>query len=130
MPVQYTLTQKGNPSKPNAPKKYYANAKSSGEVTLRSLSKEIAGASTTVSDTDVLAVLNDLTKILSRHLAEGKIVRFGDFGSFSLTLSSEGSEQEYDFNASMIKTAKIGFRPGLDLKDMLATLKFEKARKD
>ncbi|QQQ26950.1 HU family DNA-binding protein [Chryseobacterium indoltheticum] len=128
MPVQYSLSEKGNPSDQTAPKKFYANAKSTGEVTFRSLSKEIAGGSTTVSDTDVLAVLNDLTKALAKHLSEGRIVRFGDFGSFSLTLSSEGAETVDKFNSSMIKSAKIAFRPGIDLKEMLAVVKFEKAK--
>jgi predicted histone-like DNA-binding protein len=128
MPVQYSLAEKGNPSDQSAPKKFYANAKSTGEVTFRSLSKEIAGGSTTVSDTDVLAVLNDLTKALAKHLSEGRIVRFGDFGSFSITLSSEGAETSEKFNSSLIKGGKIAFRPGIDLKEMLAVLKFEKAK--
>ena len=128
MPVKYNLSEKGNPGKPEAPKKFYANAKSTGEVTFRSLSKEIAGASTTVSDTDVMAVLNDLTKVLSRHLSDGRIVRFGDFGSFQVSISSEGAEKAEKFSASMIKGAKILFRPGVDLRDMLATVKYEKEK--
>jgi nucleoid DNA-binding protein len=68
--------------------------------------------------------LNDLTKDLS----EGRIVRFGDFGSFSISLSSEGAETADKFNSSMIKGAKIAFRPGIDLKEMLAIMKFEKAK--
>jgi len=128
MPVKYNLSEKGNPGDREAAKKFYANAKSSGEVTFRSLSKEIASGSTTVSDTDVMAVLNDLTKALSRHLADGKIVRFGDFGSFQISLSSEGAETAEKFNASMIKGAKILFRPGLDLKEMLSTVKYEKEK--
>ena len=128
MPVQYSLSEKGNPSDQTIPKKFYANAKSTGEVTFRSLSKEITGGSTTVSDTDVLAVLNDLTKVLAKHLSEGRIVRFGDFGSFSISLSSEGAETAEQFNSSMIKGAKIAFRPGIDLKEMLAIMKFEKAK--
>ena len=128
MPVQYSLSEKGNPADQSVPKKFYANAKSTGEVTFRSLSKEIAGGSTTVSDTDVLAVLNDLSKALAKHLSEGRIVRFGDFGSFSLRLSSEGAETSEKFSSSLIKGAKITFRPGIDLKEMLATIKFEKAK--
>ncbi|SEN01263.1 DNA-binding protein, histone-like, putative [Chryseobacterium taichungense] len=128
MPVKYNLSEKGNPGNPAAPKKFYANAKSSGEVTFRSLSKEIAAGSTTVSDTDVMAVLNDLTKVLSRHLSDGKIVRFGDFGSFQISLSSEGAETAEKFNISMIKGAKILFRPGIDLRDMLSTVKYEKEK--
>ena len=126
MAVTYVLAQKGNPGNPTAPKKFYAQAKASKELTFRKLSKEIAEGSTTVSDTDVLAVLNDLTKVLRRHLSEGEIVRFGDFGSFQVALTSNGAETAEKFNASFIKNAKVTFRPGIDLKEMLTTLKYEK----
>ena len=128
MAVTYVLTQKGNPGNANAPKKFYAQAKAREELTFRKLSKEIAEGSTTVSDSDVLAVLNDLTKVLKRHLENGEIVRFGDFGSFQISLTSEGAETESRFNASMIKGAKVAFRPGIDLKEILATLKYEKVK--
>lgn len=129
MPIPFTVIQKGNPSKPEEPKKFYASAKSSGEVTFRSLSKEISSGSTTVSDTDVLAVLNDLSKALAKHLSEGKIVRFGDFGSFQISISSEGMETEDKVTAAQIKSNKIIFRPGIDLKDMLSIAKYEKIGK-
>jgi len=126
MAVKYVVSQRGNPLKPEEPKKWYASAKSSGDFTFRKLSKEIAEGSTTVSDTDVLAVLNDLTKILRRHLDNGEIVRFGDFGSFQITLGSSGAETEAKFSASLIKSKKVTFRPGIDLKQMLNNVKFEK----
>ena len=126
MAVSYVVVGRGNPLKPENPKKFYAQAKASGEVTLKRLSREIAKGSTTVSDTDVLAVLNDLTKMLTRHLSEGRIVRFGDFGAFQITVSSTGAETESKFNASLIDKAKVIFRPGIDLRDKVATLKFEK----
>ena len=128
MAVSYITVPKGNPAKPEAPKKYYAQAKARSELTFRKLSKEIAEGSTTVSDTDVLAVLNDLTKLLKRHLDNGEIVRFGDFGSFQVSISSEVAETAEKFNASMIKGGKVVFRPGIDLKEMLAALKYEKGK--
>ena len=127
MAVTYVLSEKANPLKPAEPKKWYATAKSSGEFTFRKLSKEIAEGSTTVSDTDVLAVLSDLTKILRRHLENGEIVRFGDFGSFQMSLSSTGAETEAKFHHSMIKGSKVIFRPGTDLKEMQNNLQFKKA---
>ena len=126
MSVKYVVVEQGNPLKPKEDKKWYARAKSNGELTFRKLSKEIASGSTTVSDTDVLAVLNDLTKILCRHLENGEIVRFGDFGSFQISIGSEGAEKKEKVNASLIKTKKVAFRPGIDLKEMLNNLKFEK----
>ncbi|MDR1381624.1 MAG: HU family DNA-binding protein [Tannerella sp.] len=128
MSVKYVIVQHGNPGNPEAPKKYYAQAKAGGEFTLRKLSREIAESSTTVSDTDVLAVLNDLTKILKRHLDNGEIVRFGDFGTFQVGLTSDGAETAEKFHSSLIKNPKVVFRPGIDLKEMLATLKYEKIK--
>ena len=127
MAVKYSLSEKGNPQKPEQPKKWYANAKSAGELTFKKLSREISEGSTTVSDTDVLAVLNDLIKVLRRHLENGEIVRLGDFGSFQISIGSEGAETEAKFHQSLIKTKKVTFRPGADLKEMLNSLKFEKA---
>lgn len=129
MTVKYNVVERGNPSKPTEPKKFYASTKADGEITFKNLSREIAQGSTTVSDTDVMAVLNDLTKALVRHLSDGKIVRLGDFGSFQVTLSSEGAESENKFSPSLIRSSKILFRPGEDLQSMLATLKYERYKK-
>ena len=126
MAVQYVTIARGNPQDPAAPKKYYAQAKGRSVLTFRNLSREIAEGSTTVSDTDVLAVLNDLIKILKRHLSNGEIVRLGDFGTFQVSLSSEGSETEAKFHSSLIRNPKVSFRPGIDLREMIATLKYER----
>ena len=125
MPVKYNVSEKGNPLKPEQPKKWYANAKSTCDTTLRTLSKEIAARST-VSPADIYAVLVALTEVTTEHLANGKIVRLGDFGAFQVSVGSNGAETAAKFNASMIKTKKIAFRPGIDLKEMLNNLKFEK----
>ena len=76
----------------------------------------------------MLAVLNDLTKFMNRHLSEGRIVRFGYFGSFQIDISSEGAESEEKYHSALIKSAKVNYRPGIDVRDMIATLKFEKAK--
>lgn len=129
MAVKYNVIERKNLLKPTEAPKFYASAKADGEVSFKSLAKEIASAGSTVSDTDVLAVLNDLTKVLVKHLAEGKIVKFGDFGNFQVALKSDGVEQAEKFTAAHIKGNKIQFRPGVDLKAMLATLKYEKYAK-
>lgn len=128
MSVNYVLIPRKNPQQPEIPAKLYAQAKSTGELTLKKLGKEVAESSTTVSDTDVLAVLNDLVKVMRRHLDNGEIVRFGDFGSFQISISSEGAETEEKFNASLIHSPKVVFRPGPDLKEMLNNLKYTKTK--
>jgi predicted histone-like DNA-binding protein len=125
MAVKYTVSERGNPLNPTQPKKWYANAKSTGDTTLRALSKEIAARST-VSSADTQAVLVALTEVLVQNLAGGKIVRLGDFGAFQVSVSSEGAETEAKFNASLIKGSKVVFRPGIDIKEMQKNLKYEK----
>lgn len=125
MAITYVLSEKGNPLKPEEPKKWYANAKSTGDIKLKVLGKEITQRCT-VNHADTLAVLEALTQLLTDRLAEGKIVRLGDFGSFQVSIGSEGAETEEKFHASLIKTKKVTFRPGVDLKEMLNNLKFEK----
>ena len=125
MAVKFTVTEKGNPQKPAAPKKWYASAKSIDDISLRALAKEIAQRST-VSPADTHAVLIALTEVLVEHLSDSRIVRLGDFGAFQVSIGSEGAETEEQFNASLIKSKKVVFRAGIDIREMLNNLKFEK----
>ena len=123
MSVKITVNERGNPLQPQQPKKWYANTKSTGDTTLRALSKAISLRST-VAPADTYAVLVALTEVMTEELADGKIVRMGDFGAFQVSVGSEGAATEAKFNPSMIKTKKVAFRPGIDLKEMLNNLKF------
>jgi predicted histone-like DNA-binding protein len=125
MSVKYVLVERGNPMNVQAPKKFYAIAKSAGEITLKQLSKDISSRST-VNSSDTLAVLDSLIQQLVKELEAGRIVRLGDFGSFQLSLSSEGAESAEKFSSSYIKKSRIIFRPGVDLRDMLATVSYSK----
>jgi len=125
MAVKYTVSERGNPLNPTQPKKWYANAKSTGDTTLRALGKEIAARST-IAPADTQAVLVALTEVLVEHLANGKIVRLGDFGAFQVSVSSTGAETKEKFNSSLIKSSKVIFRPGIDIREMLNNLKYEK----
>ncbi|MDR1582567.1 MAG: hypothetical protein LBS55_04790 [Prevotellaceae bacterium] len=46
MSIKYNVSERGNPLRPQEPKKWYANAKSTGDTTLKALGKEIAQRST------------------------------------------------------------------------------------
>jgi predicted histone-like DNA-binding protein len=112
MPVNYSLLQRVNLKDPTAARKFYAIAKSSGEETTRQLATEISKRSG-LSSAEVYAVLEAFIDLVPERIAEGKIVRLGDFGSFSLTLSSEGVDKAEDFNAATcIKSNSMNFRPG------------------
>jgi predicted histone-like DNA-binding protein len=126
MAVKYNLVERGNPQKPTEPKKFYAQAIADGEVTQRDLCSQIEEL-TALTEPDVLAAISALRKVMVRGLSNGMIVRFGDFGSFQVTLSSDGAESADKFKPDTIRDVKITFRAGADLRDMLSKLKFDKA---
>jgi len=128
MAAKYVIVQRGNPGKLTEPKKFYASSKSSGDVTLRALSKEISSIST-VSTADVMAVLEGFIEVVPRLLGDGKIVRLGDFGSLSLSIKGEGKEKEEEVTAKTITSTKINFRAGSVLNNELSGITFEKESK-
>ena len=125
MKIKYVLSQKRNPQDPEGPKKWYATVKSTQEVTLKQLGKEITQRCT-VNYADTLAVLESLTQMLAEHLGNNEIVKLGDFGTFYITIGSEGAETEEKFHRSMVRDPKVRFRSGSDLKNMIRLLDFEK----
>ena len=126
MSVQYALMQRVNPRDLTAAKKFYAVATSKDRVNLRTLANDIARIST-VSSIDTMAVLEALLQMLPDYLTEGNSVHLGEFGSFRLTLSSDGTDTAEEFNTSMIKKSKINFRPGKLIANALKSVSYVKA---
>lgn len=66
----------------------------------------------TVSKSDVLAVLGDLAGVLADYMAQGKSVRLDGLGTFRYTLSTEGVEQEDQFDVQkQLKAVRVQFTP-------------------
>lgn len=95
--------------------KNYAMAKTSGTTDLDKLCKLISSRST-VSSADVKAVLDSLNWAMDLELSAGNVVQLGELGNFRLSLSSEGTVDEKDFDATKIKKARIVFYPGAALR--------------
>ncbi|MDY7042353.1 MAG: HU family DNA-binding protein [Chloroflexota bacterium] len=125
MTVKYTVVPKVNPQNPEAPRKYYPMVKSTGKTNLRQLAERIAEIST-VSSVDVVAVLEAFLNIVPRELAEGNIVKLGDFGSFSLRIRSQGADSEEQVTAHNITKTLTSFRPGKRFKETLDNVSYEK----
>lgn len=104
---------------------YYAKAQSSGEIGFEEICDKISDRSSATKG-DVMLVLDGCINIIKEAIKDGQIVRLGDFGSLSLTISSEGVSNEKDFSAKNITTAKLNFKPGKDLQDTLKGLTYEK----
>ncbi|MBF1023999.1 MAG: HU family DNA-binding protein [Candidatus Nanogingivalaceae bacterium] len=127
MTLKYKSVKLKNPAKPTEPAKYYARESESGRIDLPELADNIARHSTTVSKTDIQAVLTILGEELAALLAKGHSVHLGELGYFHVTLKSKGVLEEKDVNPSLIEEAKVRFVAGSVLEKEIKNAKFEKA---
>ena len=127
MSIKYKTVKLGNPAKPAEPKKFFAQISESGRINLPELADNIARHSTTVSKTDIQAVLTILGEELAALLAKGHSVHLGELGYFHVTLKSKGALEEKDVNASLIEEAKVRFIAGPVLEKELKNVALEKA---
>ena len=123
--VTYSVVPRINPRDKEAAPKYYAQAQARGDVNIREMATRIQG-SCTVTKADVYAVLVALEDVIMEALQNGEIVRLGELGTFQVSLSGKGAVTSEDYDTSLIKKARINFRPGLSLAGMLDTLSFSK----
>ncbi len=125
MSVNYKPVPKKNPSQQAEPPKYYAQVVSSGEMSMRQLAKQITAIST-VSSADTMAVIEAFLEVVPQALADGKIVRLGDFGSFNLTASSTGAADPAALTSAAINKVTVKFRPGKEFAKVIETIDFVK----
>ncbi|MFH1634641.1 MAG: HU family DNA-binding protein [Chloroflexota bacterium] len=126
MTVKYNIIERGKPGDPAAPKKFYPSVVSSGRITVRELAN-MAARESTLSTMDLMAAYESLLALIPDQLAKGNVVELGDFGSFWLRNSSDGSETAAEANDTNITIVKPRFNPGRLFKDVLKTIRFEKA---
>jgi len=125
MPVKFNVTPKKDPRDQNSQPKYYAIAKSSGRADTNTIAKRINGMST-VSSVDTAAVLEAFLTVIPDQLADGKIVELGDFGTFRVSLSSEGAPQPEAVTTRSITDVRVLFSPGKRFKEVLKVAEFRK----
>ena len=123
--VTYSVVPRINPREKNDPPKFYAQAQARGDVSIREMAERIQ-ATCTVHKTDVYAVLVALEDVVKEAIQNGEIVRLGELCTRQVSLSGKGTLTEKEYDDSLIKKAKIIFRPGTILAGALETLKYSK----
>ena len=126
--VSYSVVKRNNPLDQDAVPKFYAQAQANGHVEIREMADRIQ-KTCTVTRADVMAVLVALEDVIMEALEGGEIVRLADLGTFQIGLSGRGAETEDAYDVSMIRKARINFRPGIALSGILTSLSFSKVAK-
>ena len=123
--VTYSVSPRINPRDKEAAPKFYGHVQANGDINLREMAERIQ-QTCTVHKSDVFAVLVALEDVITEALKGGEIVRLGDLGTLQISISSKGAETEEDYSDSLIKKARINFRPGSALVGALSGLTFQK----
>ena len=126
MALPLKIVKKRDPRDITKPVKYYVTTKSTGEIDFEELAKKTS-EQCTVTKADCYAVLIALEENIKDALSYGKIVRFGNIGSFQISISSHGSDNKEAIGISAVKAKRILFRPDKKLKLFLKGLNFTKA---
>ena len=125
--VTYSVSPRINPRDKDASPKFYGHVQASGDISLREMAERIQ-QTCTVHKSDVFAVLVALEDTITDALKGGEIVRMGDLGTFQIGISSKGALTEDDYDDSLIKQARINFRPGPALSGIRTNLTFQKVK--
>ena len=123
--VTYSVVPRIDPRQKTDPPKYYAQAQARGSVNIREMAERIQ-STCTVTKADVYAVLISLEDVVKEAIQNGEIVRLGELCTLQVGLSGKGTLTEEEYEYSLIKKARINFRPGPVLSTALETLKFSK----
>jgi predicted histone-like DNA-binding protein len=125
MSVKFSVTPRKDPRDQNSQPKYYATVRSNGRVDTHGIARDINKMST-VSSVDTAAVLEAFMNVVPDQLADGKIVELGDFGTFRVSVSSEGAEMPEAVNTRSITDVRILFQPGKRFRKLIDSTEFEK----
>ena len=118
MAIFYKKVQRAYPHNREV-SKWYPTLKSIGTVKSREVARQMADE-TTINPKEGEIAIYELAKVLKRLLSSGYTVQIDDLGTFYLTASSTGADDEAGATASGITNVNIRFRPHPDLKAEIA----------
>ena len=103
---------------------YFATAQYTEVMTIEKFARHIADHGTTYSRADIMAILYMAVDCMREQLLEGKKIRLGELGDFSLSLSSKGAETAEKFSSQNIQRVAVCWEPGSEFRNLLADAEF------
>jgi predicted histone-like DNA-binding protein len=123
MAVKLKKIQRKNPQNVTL-SKWYLTQESTGSVGLPEIAKEIERRSA-LSLGDVQSTLSNLVEVLPMFLKLGQSIRLEGFGTFRISVSSEGMATADELSAHQVNGVKILFLPSVELKRNVEDISFE-----
>lgn len=123
MSIILKKVQRVNPADKEAPKKWYAVQHTLGMLDESEVAAQVA-EETTLNPAEALMAIRQLRKVVQRTLLNGQSVKLGNWGTFSVTLSTTGSDTKEKLTAGNVKQVRINFKPGDELKTAMQKATF------
>lgn len=93
-------------------------------MTIEKFARHIATHGCVYSRADISAILYLAVDCMREMLLEGRKIRLGDLGDFSVSLSSKGAETAKQFSAANITAVNVVWDCGQEFKNLLADAEF------
>lgn len=121
MSVPFTKVVRKNPRKADAEPRYYPQLVTMGQsVNLEGIAFTMKEKSS-LSLGDIQSVLTNFVEAMRTSLYNGQSVNIQNFGVFSLSARTLGSETEKDCTAKSIQSVKINFRASSSVRPSLTS---------
>ena len=102
----------------------YAIAQYADVMTIEKFAKHIATHGCVYSRADISAILYLAVDCMREQLLEGKKIRLGDLGDFSVSLQSKGAKDAKSFSAQNITGVVVNWDCGSEFKNLIADAEF------
>ena len=102
----------------------YAIAQYADVMTIEKFARHISTHGCVYSRADISAILYMAVDCMREQLLEGKKIRLGDLGDFSVSLTSKGAKDAKTFSASNITGVNVVWDCGQEFKNLLADAEF------
>ena len=102
----------------------FAMAQYAEVVTIEKFARHIAAHGCVYSRADISAILYLAVDCMREMLLDGRKIRLGDLGDFSVALSSKGAESADSFTSANITAVRVAWEPGQEFKNLIADAEF------
>ena len=102
----------------------FAVAQYTDVMTIEKFARHIASHGCVYSRADISAILYMAVDCMREQLLEGKKIRLGDLGDFSVSISSKGAETADKFSAQNITGVNVVWDCGQEFKNLIADAEF------
>ena len=104
--------------------KAYAIAQYADVMTIEKFAKHISTHGCVYSRADISAILYMAVDCMREQLLDGKKIRLGDLGDFSVSIVSKGADSADKFSAQNITAVNVNWDCGQEFKNLIADAEF------